>query len=724
MWLGLSVDPANEDEKAIVGRTSTVEKEQSGADGEPEIISSATEQSLISSANEQLTSDGASAQRPINADVRVAKERASQSEAALERRLALHADWLAGVEGGERARFVGDDVKGADLRKRDLRQVLFDNASLLHTDFRKADLSGAEFRGTISLDASHLGRANLSGAVLPSDYKFDLLQSVHDVSKEAGNIHKLVFVTCVFGWIFVISTTTETIILNSDSTQIPAIGMAMPIAGICTYGLLIALSMFIYWHLYVSRLWEFLANLPAVFPDGNPVHDKIFPWLVSYLPRYENANTEEQKNGLHLLTHFAVYAVLWFHVPLLFLFFWFRYLAAQDPPGTLIQILATTVCISFALWTYLRCKQILNHEAPVKISLVKGFLSLSIPACALFGISQWVWSDYKLFEAGIIRGDFHGQPISRRPDNWNGMVDQVVGAVLSEHRLDGTNFRKSFLVNADFHESMLRGCDFQHANCAGADFTGADLQGSDLRSSDMDKAEFAGANLRDCKLEHANFSQVKIDSATRFPQHVTSADFSSTDFRAAGFANAEFENCTFTASNFAGCDLDSLVFKGKLTNLSDANFENARSTKPIDFSGMNLSGAKFLATKLDHVKMENAQLQNASFKKTSLKGALLNDADCTGVKLKGDSGGAEPLDMTGSQIQRAHLKGAEFYNVDLSNADFSGSDLRGAKFKQVLFSAQTKFDRCDMHGARFDQRSIDSVVLSDEQKKGLVLLDE
>lgn len=502
------MNPANDEESKSATVTSIVEKQLSEAESSfagDKVVSD------VSATDNRVFAEQSSRLQDKNTEPGV--QGTPHGINVLERRLRSHADWLSGAAGGERARFTGDDVKGADLRNRDLRQVIFDNASLLNTDFRQADLSGAEFRNSISLHAARLGRANLNGAVLPHDFKFDLLQNVQDVSREGGNIHKLVFVTCIFGWIFVISTTTETIILNSDVTQIPAIGIAMPIAGICTYGLLIALSMFIYWHLYVSRLWEFLAQLPAVFPDGTPVHDKIFPWLVNYLPRFQNPFMRDQPTGIQFLAQAAIYAVLWFHVPALFLFFWFRYLAAQDPPGTLIQILATTISVNFALWTFIRCKQILSQKTPPRVHLLQGFLALLAPACVMFAISQWIWSDYKLFEPGVIRGDFHGQAISRRPDNWNGMVDQVTGAILSNHRLDGTNFRKSFLVNADFHESILRGCDFQHANCSGADFTSADLEGSDLRSCDMSKAELAGANLVNCKLNNANFTQCKMQGA-------------------------------------------------------------------------------------------------------------------------------------------------------------------------------------------------------------------
>ena len=59
----------------------------------------------------------------------------------LERILELHAKWLNGEEGGERADLSDADLSGADLREADLRE-----ANLSHADLSDADLSGADLR--------------------------------------------------------------------------------------------------------------------------------------------------------------------------------------------------------------------------------------------------------------------------------------------------------------------------------------------------------------------------------------------------------------------------------------------------------------------------------------------------------------------------------------------------------------------------------------------------
>ena len=68
----------------------------------------------------------------------------------LEKILELHAKWLNGEEGGERA-----DLSHADLSGADLREANLSHADLSHADLSDADLRGADFRGA-DLDYSCL----------------------------------------------------------------------------------------------------------------------------------------------------------------------------------------------------------------------------------------------------------------------------------------------------------------------------------------------------------------------------------------------------------------------------------------------------------------------------------------------------------------------------------------------------------------------------------------
>ena len=74
----------------------------------------------------------------------------------LKKILELHAKWLNGEEGGERADLSGADLSGADLSRADLIRANLSDANL-----RRADLSGAD------LSRADLSRANIDYSCLP-----------------------------------------------------------------------------------------------------------------------------------------------------------------------------------------------------------------------------------------------------------------------------------------------------------------------------------------------------------------------------------------------------------------------------------------------------------------------------------------------------------------------------------------------------------------------------
>jgi hypothetical protein len=73
-----------------------------------------------------------------------------------------------------------------------------------------------------------------------------------------------------------IATTTDPLLLtNSISSPLPIIRTEIPIAGFFWVAPLILLSFYLYFHIYLQRLWETLADLPAVFPDGSRLDKRV-----------------------------------------------------------------------------------------------------------------------------------------------------------------------------------------------------------------------------------------------------------------------------------------------------------------------------------------------------------------------------------------------------------------------------------------------------------------
>jgi hypothetical protein len=59
----------------------------------------------------------------------------------------------------------------------------------------------------------------------------------------------------------------------------------VPIAGFYWVAPVLLAGIYVYFHLYLQRLWEALADLPAVFADGVSIDRKVDPWLLTGLIR-------------------------------------------------------------------------------------------------------------------------------------------------------------------------------------------------------------------------------------------------------------------------------------------------------------------------------------------------------------------------------------------------------------------------------------------------------
>ena len=67
------------------------------------------------------------------------------------------------------------------------------------------------------------------------------------------------------------------LLTNSGSSPLPIIQTKVPIAGFYWAAPAILLALYCYLHLYLQRLWEGMANLPAIFLDGR----KLDEWRLS-----------------------------------------------------------------------------------------------------------------------------------------------------------------------------------------------------------------------------------------------------------------------------------------------------------------------------------------------------------------------------------------------------------------------------------------------------------
>jgi hypothetical protein len=192
----------------------------------------------------------------------------------------------------------GADLADLDLSEFDLHDVYFRNASLRRVCLKGANLQGADLRETdmagadlsaISngLRADQLSGADLTAASLPETLAktFDDLDAVKNISESAQKLFMAMLAACLYSWLTVGTTNDLNLITNRATSALPIIQTSIPIVGFYIIAPLLLLLTYFYFHFYLQKLWEELASLPAIVPDGRPLYTKTDPWLLNDLVR-------------------------------------------------------------------------------------------------------------------------------------------------------------------------------------------------------------------------------------------------------------------------------------------------------------------------------------------------------------------------------------------------------------------------------------------------------
>lgn len=502
--------------------------------------------------------------------------------AELGRVVESHGEWLANGERGERAVLTGRDLRGvvlagADLRRADfshsdltgadlagatLRHAVFDETILQDTRLHEADLADAALAKAQCLSGKSLAGAILTNADLPAAVaKFEALDATWEIASRASNTFIGLLAACVYCWLAIGTTTDVRLITNSASSPLPVLGTEIPIVGFFWAAPLILLGAHLYIHLYLQRLWQGYARLPAVFPDGMALDQKAYPWLLSSLVQFNLSRLRGRQRLSTCFDHMLCVILAWWVVPFTLAVFWLRYLPRHDWVGTVWHIVIIALAVAASHLTYYLARRTLRELAhPRPDSYVDDGRSAwrhgghamkrYRPNAATLGVAAAL----ALVSVGAINGapgrlggeipdrlvpdlfralgframaDFRDVAVSEKPVPWTGReVEEVAGAVLPEADLRFADGRKAFLVNANLRSANLEGADLQKANLEGADLdesllAGADLgkanlrnvnlEESDLRGVDLTFADLSGSVLTRALVEGADFNGAKLD---------------------------------------------------------------------------------------------------------------------------------------------------------------------------------------------------------------------
>jgi hypothetical protein len=185
-----------------------------------------------------------------------------------------------------RCTWRGEDFTNCDLSSANLSGCNFKGANFDRAELWNADLSGSDLTDLTNLLPAQLEGTDLTGAKLPDSIaKFEALEASVKLADNASKVFLTILGAVAFTFLTLATTTDVQLFANTNSTKLPVIGTDVAILNFYWAIPIVLLALFIYFHIYLQRLWEALATLPAVFPDARRLDEKSHPWLLTDLVR-------------------------------------------------------------------------------------------------------------------------------------------------------------------------------------------------------------------------------------------------------------------------------------------------------------------------------------------------------------------------------------------------------------------------------------------------------
>jgi uncharacterized protein YjbI with pentapeptide repeats len=561
---------------------------------------------------------------------------------------------LAGMD------WSGEDFTACDLRGADLSHCRFDGADFRDADLWDADLRESDLRGARQILPAQLAATDLVGAQLPESLAaFETLKTVEALSVSSAKV----FFTLLLAVVYVVLTAGTVrdvqLLTGAQSLKLPVIDVTISGSYFFIIAPLLLLCLFVYFHLYLQRLWEALSQLPARFPDGRRLDERTHPWLMNDLARQHIPRLARMGIPLAFLQAFLSISIGYLLVPVAIGELWHRYLPMQNSSIAVFQIALFALAVAGAAH-FGRLKYDALAKKPLRRSWLAhavraggawygvpagvlaaagiGFITVGVletgakagtPAPPTMQPLPW-WKPRFLVDTAVSvarrlpvrdRAEVVAEDVSTKPSGWTGVetrraeeMGQVRPVVFLGTRLCRLQAQGSFLAKAIFAgDQDLRWVDLRWAN-----FTRADLRGAVFQYVTADDASLWAANLNDEIKVPENY-QKSLPLPQGYPVKIfwsvfRRADFSHaqaafmearlTDFTGANFSFAHCIHARFTECELAGADFAYAECQG-------AKFGVSNYRMLLNSAGSNLKGTDFTAARLDWADLSGVNLLGA-----------------------------------------------------------------------------------------------------------------
>ena len=554
------------------------------------------------------------------------------------------------------------DLTLADLRGASLVQANLAEATLLGTQLQNASLQAADLHGATGILSPQLAGSNLFGAILPEIISpATALKLVRQVAGRAGWLLSMTLALDALLSFRIFTTPDASLLKNASALPISSLQGALPYIPFYLFGPVVILCLYVCFHLYMQRLWDGIAQLPAIFPDGRRL-DACLPWYARWSARMHFKWLRISQSPLAFLEAGIAIGVLYWITPVTVLLFWGRYLRLQDLRGTMLHILLVAGAVAAALSfpkmagrsfaTDPQRRSIpqksstgglakILRTVPPGVAAILFLLSIGTfagvphgyhPATQPPALGVQAWAPDILWTFGYNPfAQLTEAEVSTKPAGWSGRDDdmdavkganlnqlklryvQAYGAFLGRAHLWRTDLRNAYLSEADLREANLRQVDLRFAVLDRAKMARAALPEADLRNANLDRSDLREANLSFADLSYATLLDANLDGANLYKSNLEGAALQRATLKKADLRESNLENSNLTMANLA----ESYLASTKLTNarMKSADLSKAILTdsdlRKSDLSGALMGGAVLRGTDLSDANLRGADLRGA-----------------------------------------------------------------------------------------------------------------
>ncbi len=473
------------------------------------------------------------------------------------------------------------NLSDAKLSNANLTGANFQNATLIKTNLSETTTSGTKFGGS-----------DTTNATFPKEFNFGKDLEIFDEASRIARKHFGWLITgLVFSLLTIFSTDDVSLLTNSQTTPLPIIQTPIPLAGFYLVAPFLLVALYLYFHIQLQHNWRIVSRLPAIFPDGVPIDQKLFPWQLNMWCRNFFPLLNQNKKYQAKPRDYLIVFMTWWATPVVLFGFWLRYLPRHDWEGTFWHMFLLMATSFSALYFYRWAKKTFpaNLAWDENDSLTLGFLIIFISF--LFIFMSPPYEEHQLRNA-----NFSGKDVSIKPDNWNPEKPtqgvkvanfeikdlrfvRATNAFLAKLNLYDINFRKAILRTTNFENANFREVDFTEARLLGANFKNANFHDTNfsrasLFAANLEKSVLYGVNLTEANLIEANLSETFLS----WTEHLKISK--DTGSKPGSLIITDLTRANLTKANLQKAKLDQVnLFKSKFdnANLKETYFENVKN---------------------------------------------------------------------------------------------------------------------------------------------------